>query len=364
MFINEALKRNMNTLVGGRALAYLNAAIYDATIAAWDSKFAHNRPRPSVLDTSLTTVMLNPASPSYPSEHAVTAGAASAILAYLFPEDAQRFNDMAKQAGNAFVMAGVHYPSDVQSGIELGRKVAALVIARANADGSDAKWTGSVPTSVGKWTGEKPVLPTMGSWKTWVLSSGSELRPPPPLAYDSPQMLAELKEVQVFTRTPKSNADALFWEYSAGGGRNYVFWNDQVNRKLFEYGLGDNAPRAAQAYVMTSIASYDSGVACWDAKYTYWAMRPFQIDPNFKPLFNTPNHPSYPSAHSCLSSAAAATLAYLFPRDAAMFNGLAKQASESRIWSGLHFRSDLVAGNAIGAAVAQKVIDRAKSNLQ
>jgi hypothetical protein len=63
------------------------------------------------------------------------------------------------------------------------------------------------------------------------------------------------------------------------------------------------------------VAYHDSVVACWDAKYIYWSMRPFQLDPEFKPLFTTPNHPSYPAAHSCASCAAGELLAWLFPRD-------------------------------------------------
>jgi membrane-associated phospholipid phosphatase len=73
-----------------RVLALVNVAIYDATIAAWDAKYAYNRPRPSEADPSSTTVVPNPSSPSYPSEHAAAAGAASAVLAYLFPKDAAR----------------------------------------------------------------------------------------------------------------------------------------------------------------------------------------------------------------------------------------------------------------------------------
>jgi len=99
-------------------------------------------------------------------------------------------------------------------------------------------------------------------------------------------------------------------------------------------------------------------VACWDAKYTYWSIRPFQLDPEFKPLFTTPNHPSYPSAHGCLSGAAGAMLAWLFPRDAASLTAMVDQAGESRIWAGLHFRSDVVVGLVIGRTVAWKVIER------
>ena len=47
-----------------RMLALVNVAICDATVAAWDAKYAYNRPRPSEADPSLTTVVLNPRSPS------------------------------------------------------------------------------------------------------------------------------------------------------------------------------------------------------------------------------------------------------------------------------------------------------------
>jgi hypothetical protein len=84
------------------------------------------------------------------------------------------------------------------------------MIARAKADGSNVQWAGSVPTEPGHWAGTNPVLPLLGTWKTWVLKSGSEVRPGPPPAYGSVQMASELAEVKQFVRTPKSNADAFF----------------------------------------------------------------------------------------------------------------------------------------------------------
>ena len=88
-------------------------------------------------------VVAVPNSPAYPSEHAVAAGAASAVLSYIYPDDAKLFEDMAQQAGQSRVLAGVQYPSDVAAGLALGKAVAAKAIERAKADGSDAKWTGS-----------------------------------------------------------------------------------------------------------------------------------------------------------------------------------------------------------------------------
>ena len=111
-------------------------------------------------------------------------------------------------------------------------------------------------------------------------------------------------------------------------------------------------------YALESVAYYDAAVACLDAKYTYWSIRPFQLDPTFRPLFTTPNHPSYPSAHGCLSGAAAEMLAWLFPHDADSLRGLADQAGESRLWAGIHFRSDVVVGLVLGRTVAWKTIER------
>src|SRR5713101_2720901 len=119
MTMNEIKKFNVGTVRGERALALVHVAIYDATVAARDSQYVYNRPRPSRLDKDLTTVIANPHSPSYPSEHAVAAGAASAVLAYLFATDAQAILAQADAAGMSRLLAGVQYPTDVQAGFDL-----------------------------------------------------------------------------------------------------------------------------------------------------------------------------------------------------------------------------------------------------
>jgi hypothetical protein len=113
-----------------------------------------------------------------------------------------------------------------------------------------------------------------------------------------------------------------------------------------------------RAYALESVAYYDSMVACWDAKYTYWSMRPFQIDPTFSPLFTTPNHPSYPSAHSCLSGAAGGDAGLAVPARLSEPDRPGRSSREARIWAGLHFRSDVIVGKVIGRTVAWKVIER------
>jgi PAP2 superfamily len=132
-----------------RALSALDIAIDEAMVAAWDSKYAYARPHPSTLDPELWTAIPIPTGPSYPAAHAVAAGAAAAVLEYLYPKQAEAFRAMSEEAATSRLLAGVAYPSDVAAGLELGRRVAAKVVERAAADGSDAPWTGTVPVGPG-----------------------------------------------------------------------------------------------------------------------------------------------------------------------------------------------------------------------
>jgi membrane-associated phospholipid phosphatase len=361
---NQIIKNNINTPRGVRVMALVNVAVYDALIACWDLKYLHKRVRPSELNATLTTVLPNPQSPSYPSEHAVAAGAASAVLAYLFPADGAFFVDQAEAAGRSRLLAGVQYPSDVTAGLALGRAVAELVISRARADGSDARFTGTIPTGPCLWRGTNPAEPMAGTWRTWVLTSGSEMRPPAPPTCDSAQMVRELAEVKTYPRPiPATGATfgttraAFFWQ-----GAFLKTWNDILNQKLSEYKLDANPPRAARAYALFSIAAYDSTIAGWEAKFAYWAIRPIMLDPTVQTLFVTPNHPSYPSAHAFVDAPYASVLTYLFPKDKEFFDAQLNEAGFSRLWAGIHFRADIEVGFALGRAVAEKAIQRARDD--
>src|SRR6476620_1564806 len=128
-----------------RVYTYVALAMYDATVAAWDSKYYYGRLRPSEMDHRLPTAVDVPNSPSYPSEHAAAAQAAATVLAYFLPNEAASFQSMADEAGWSRVLAGVQYPSDYYAGADLGKKIGEQVIAKAKTDGSDAVWMGSVP---------------------------------------------------------------------------------------------------------------------------------------------------------------------------------------------------------------------------
>src|SRR5262245_18107443 len=111
--IDRILRNKIGNPRAPRILSYVHVAIYDAMVSAWRWKYIHNRTRPNALNRSLTTAIPNPNSPSYPSEHSAAAGAASTVLAFFFPTDAEFFRSRAEEAGRSRLLAGVNYPSDV-----------------------------------------------------------------------------------------------------------------------------------------------------------------------------------------------------------------------------------------------------------
>jgi membrane-associated phospholipid phosphatase len=166
-----------------------------------------------------------------------------------------------------------------------------------------------------------------------------------------------LGEVKNFARAVNTNLIAWFWEPQA-----ISIYVPLVHQKIFEYHLESNPPRAARIQALVNVAAYDASTAVWDAKYTYWAIRPDQLDTAVTTLFPTPPHPSYPSAHASVIGSAMATLAYLFPREADYFNSRADECASARIWAGIHFRSDVETGEALGRHVAEIVISRAQAD--
>ena len=128
--------------------------------------------------------------------------------------------------------------------------------------------------------------------------------------------------------------------------------------KLLEHGT--NSATSARVLAAVNIALIDAGIACWEAKYTFWYIRPPQLDSELKSVFPPPNHPSYPAAHGCFSTAAATVLAARLP--AAIAIGcwrIGKEAAEARIWAGIHYRFDIDAGQEIGRRVGERTLERA-----
>lgn len=290
------------------------------------------------------------------SEYAAVAETAAVILADLFPSQADHFAKKAEEAILVRSLAGADTAEAIATGKAYGQKVAAIAISRAKTDGSDAKWAGTVPEGPGRWKGTNPIAPLAGGWRPWVLSSPSEFRPHAPPAFDSGEVKAALAELKSFARSPKSNHRAIFWEVH-GGARAHTLWNEIARTKLLEYSKG--TADGARILAALNIALADAGTACWDAKYAYWFIRPSQLDADVKPLFPPPNHPSFPAAHGCFSTAAATVLADAFPKDRERLLALGREAAEARVWAGIHYRFDIDAGQEIGRRVGAKVLDKA-----
>ena len=342
-----------------RVYAYVAMAMYDATIAAWDSKYTYHRPRPSDLDWRMPTLVEVPDSPSYPSEHSAAAAAAATVLASFFPDKASMYAAMAEEAGMSRVYAGVQFPSDHTAGMELGKRVAQKVMERIASDGYTVTWQGTVPTGRCRWTGTNPGNAAATGWKTFLLNTPGEFRPQAPPDCESPRMQAEVAQVRNFQRTFNSNQKAYYWQSPEGREtRPFIL----AEKWMFEDGLHRNPPRMARVYALIAAAHYDTFIASQDAKFAYWYLRPHQLDPGVTPLFASPNFPSYPSNHSTFSWSRAAILTYLFPQHVKEADAMAVEAAESRIWAGIHYAADLEAGKALGHAVAKKFINWAESD--
>lgn len=352
----EYFNRAISHPVSAYGLALMNVAIYDATIAAWDTKYAFMRPRPSEVDESLTTQVPVPHSPAYPSEHAVAAGAASVVLARLFPDKADFFTAQAEAATNAMLHSGIYYPSDIEAGFALGQQVGQRAVAWADANPLNLAPVETIDGGEGKWHGTNPIMPNAGTWPTWVLSSPDEFRPIPPLEVGSDVLEAEMQELRDIERTMPRSVFVRYWEFGSGAFQGNLRWTQLASTLIWEHGVDNNPPFGALVYAAMHIAGFDAAVSVFEAKYHYLTIRPGQYDPDFQTIIPTPNHPSYPSAHSVISMSMLATLGGLFPDNAEELIAISKQGGESRLWGGIHFRHDVVIGEEMGFKIADKVL--------
>ena len=353
----QMLAQNVAAPLFTRGMALVSVAIYDSTVAAWDSKYAWKRQSPSVMDPTIQPLAALPNVPSYPSEHAVVAGAASVVMAYLFPSMGETYTDLAEEAARSRVFGGVSFPSDVDAGLQLGRQVGQMVVAYAMADGATTPFTGTFPSSPGVWGSATPVTPLAGTWKPWVLTSGGQFRLPAPPAATSPDYLGQVANVKNFVRTNASNHSAWFWQPSFINP-----WLDTVNLEIFQNHLDKDAPRAARVYALEAVAQHDATLACWDTKFAYLELRPPMTDSTIVPLFALPQHPGFPSGHACASGAASAVMSYLFPGDAASFSAMASDAGNSTFYAAIHTMFDVAQGAALGGQVGQQVVHRAQTD--
>ena len=132
-FINQ----NYSEVRWARNLALLNMAEMDAAISCWDIKYFYFNPRPTQMDPRIKTLTGIPNFPSYVSGHSMFSSAAATILGHLIPSRATAYNNMAEEAANSRVYAGIHYVIDCTAGATVGQKVGNYAVQRALVDGAE-----------------------------------------------------------------------------------------------------------------------------------------------------------------------------------------------------------------------------------
>lgn len=372
-----------NPPYAARAYSYVAVAQYEALKAAWYWKSRYNRPAPARVDTTLVGPALAAgagrpsALPAYPSEAAVLAGVTAEMLTLLFPVAAPEIAQHAADEQRAALVSGAATPSDLAAGAALGRAVAAVVIARARSDGmgaavgNPAQWQALADSATARgetpWVSQDaparpPMLPGFGRVKAWTLTSAQldALEPPPPPSVVSVAMQTDLAEVRrvTSTLTREQMAIAQKWNDGAGTYTPPGHWNAIAAQYVRDAGVSE--VRAARAFALLNMAMHDAAVGCWRVKYRYFNPRPQQLDRATKTVIGLPNFPAYPSGHSTFSAAAADVLGYLFPLQAGTFTAAANEAGVSRLYGGIHYRSDIDAGKQHGQRIGAAVVSLAR----
>ncbi|HXL08075.1 MAG TPA: vanadium-dependent haloperoxidase [Gemmatimonadales bacterium] len=294
------------------------------------------------------------------TDRGAVAGASVVVLSYLFPGQAQALEDTV--AAQANTGPGQPHPA-FAAGEAIGREVGTEIVARAKADGFTKPNTATPPVGPGFWTSSAiPPQPVNGGQLPgvlpWFLTSASQFRPAPPPAFGSPEFDAALAEIRQIsdTRTAEQVRIATFWALAAGTVTGSGFWLEVASRDVIQHGLSER--EATHLYALLSATMADAAIGCWDAKLTYWLIRPWKADVavTVVPAVGMPNHPSYPSGHSCVSASAAEVLSAFFPEERAQLDAMVIEAGVSRMYAGIHYRFDIEAGQALGRSVARFAI--------
>lgn len=250
--------------------------------------------------------------------------------------------------------------SNLSDAQQLGSDAAHSVLLSAATDGADAAWTPDIPSGPGKWLFSQsigfPLRPTWGAVRPWLMTSGSQFRPAPPPVFMSDAYGAALAEVRRIsdTRTAEQLRITRFWADGSGTATPPGHWNAIASDLAERYHLDEK--RSTRMFALLNMALMDAGIGCWDAKYTYWLIRPSQADPAITTPVGLPNFPSYVSGHATFSGAAATLLGEVFPSSRGDLQRMADEAAMSRLYGGIHYRFDNDEGLKLGQRIGRLAV--------
>ena len=353
----------VSPLVSTRDAALVSAAVFDSV---------------NGIERRYEPIHVPAAAPRGASKRAAAVQAAYAILLAMFPAQAVDLN--AKRAAS---LAAIGAGQSTRQGVEWGQTVADAILAWRSTDG----FTPPPPpflggNAAGQWRPTPPAFlpgagPQFATMTPWGIQATNQFRPSGPPALDSAEYLLELTEVYLMgsatsvLRTADETDACLFWN---SGTATYLW-----NRVAIDLGAAQGTDLSENAHLLATmnLAVADAAIACWDAKYTYVFWRPVTaiqlVDPDWTPLFATPNHPEYTSGHSTVSSAAATVLAdyfgdntpFLVQSPAApgwvrfypSFSSAVDGVTDARVFAGIHFRAACEDGAILGSEVAAYILE-------
>jgi hypothetical protein len=358
----------------GEAAVYMgivHAAIYDAAVGVSGGYRPYH---------------VAPVVPHGASLDAAVATAAHRVLVELFPGQQADLD-----AAYAASLAGIPEGPPKADGIAAGEQVGAGILDLPAVGGlSNTVPYVQPPPGPGVYEPTAPATP-LGTKLPLVvplaLEGASQFRPDGPLPLSSEEYAADVKQVMKLgrldstARTEEQTRIALFWT-----DHDIPQWNRNLVRLASQRGLGP--VQTARMLAMAHVAGSDAMIACFDAKYHYLSWRPIHAiqradtdgnpqthpDPTWQPLRPTPNHPEYPSAHACHSTAVTVALEEFFGTSAVPFSldslvtgetrhydrfeDVVKEVNRARVWAGFHFRSSDQEGSTLGRKVGRFVVDR------
>jgi len=364
----EIASRHPATPIAVRMMAIVQVSVFDAATAITG--------RYPAFRATVT------AAPGASVDAAVAAATRTALLKLLPAQQAAIETDY--QAALKAVPDG----AAKSSGIAVGEQAANAVLASCADDGAVAPNTYRPHTTPGVYVPTVfPAVPHWGKRKPWVMTSGDQLRPAPPVSLTSDTWkrdLAEIKAVGGKTstqRTAEQTAIAQFWEATLPN----VYW--PVARAVAN-APGRDVTDNARLLATAAVAMDDALIAVFDAKYTYNFWRPVTAirnvegdlrDPAWVPFIDTPMHPEYPCAHCIVSASMGTVLAaaigsspgpklssssYTASGATRTWNTpqeFMQEVATARIYDGVHYRFSTEVGTAMGKKVGELAVSRFKA---